>query len=198
MRRIKQVVAVAVLFAMHSRRPSGHDADDKLGTVSFPTSCDPKVQAEFRFRRRDAAFVLVQHSGKDVSLGCSTRTRPVRSPIGASPSICWATPSPAPRRQRMRRTLGRAREGTRNRRQDAARADWIEAISVYYQRSRQDAVTRRLVAYNSAMEQLTQKYPDDFEGESVFYALTLQASAPKSDVTYATQIKSAAFARKAL
>ena len=35
-----------------------------------------------------------------------------------------------------------------------------------------------MAAYNKAMEQLTQRYPNDFEAWA-FYALTLQASAPK-------------------
>jgi hypothetical protein len=36
--------------------------------------------------------------------------------------------------------------------------------------------------YNNAMEQLTQRYPDDYEAQ-VFYALTLQASASPADTT---------------
>jgi hypothetical protein len=41
------------------------------------------------------------------------------------------------------------------------------------------------------MEALTKKYPDDFEAQ-VFRALSLQASAAKNDVTYSSQLKSAA------
>ena len=47
-----------------------------------------------------------------------------------------------------------------------------------------------MAAYTNAMEQMAQRYPDDFEA-SVYYALTLQASAPKNDKTYANQLKSA-------
>src|SRR5207253_5941203 len=50
-------------------------------------------------------------------------------------------------------------------------------------------------AYGAAMERVAQTYPDDYEAQ-VYYALTLQASAPKSDVTYANQIKSAALLEK--
>ena len=42
---------------------------------------------------------------------------------------------------------------------------------------------------------MAQSYPDDYEVQA-FYALTLQASAPKSDLTYANQIKSAALLEK--
>src|SRR5258708_20012471 len=47
------------------------------------------------------------------------------------------------------------------------------------------------MAYNAAMEQMAQRYPDDYEVQA-YYALTLQASAQKSDLTYANQLKSAA------
>jgi tetratricopeptide (TPR) repeat protein len=73
--------------------------------------------------------------------------------------------------------------------------DWIEAISAYYRDHDKVPVNTRLAAYNKAMEQLTQRYPDDYEAW-VFYALTLQASASKTDVTYAAQIKSAAILEK--
>src|SRR5919106_1358160 len=42
-----------------------------------------------------------------------------------------------------------------------------------------------------AMRQLSERFSEDFEAQ-VYYALTLQASAPKSDMTYANQYKSAA------
>src|SRR5258707_4628607 len=45
------------------------------------------------------------------------------------------------------------------------------------------------------MEQLAQRYPDDYEAQA-FYALTLQASASPSDTTYANQLKSVAILEK--
>ena len=75
--------------------------------------------------------------------------------------------------------------------------DWIEALSAYYRDHEKVPVDARLLAYTKAMEQLTQRYPDDFEAW-VFYALTLQASAPKADKTYANQLKSAAILEKLL
>ena len=55
--------------------------------------------------------------------------------------------------------------------------------------------TSALAAYNTAMEQLSTRYPDDYEAK-VFYALTLQASASQADLTYAQQLKSAAILEK--
>ncbi|TMG78535.1 MAG: hypothetical protein E6H75_03470, partial [Betaproteobacteria bacterium] len=42
---------------------------------------------------------------------------------------------------------------------------------------------------------MTQRYPDDYEAR-VYHALTLQASAPKTDMTYANQRKSAEILEK--
>jgi hypothetical protein len=69
--------------------------------------------------------------------------------------------------------------------------DWIEALSAYYRDHDKTPVNARLAAYNGAMEQMAQRYPDDYEAQ-VFYALTLQASASHADTTYARQLKSAA------
>src|SRR5262249_37662676 len=56
--------------------------------------------------------------------------------------------------------------------------DWIEALSAYYRDHDKTPVNARLAASNKAMEQLAQRYPDDYEAQ-VFYALTLQASASR-------------------
>ena len=73
--------------------------------------------------------------------------------------------------------------------------DWIEALSAYFRDHDKTPVNVRLTAYNNAMEQLAQRYPDDYEAQ-VFYALTLQASASPTDTTYANQLKSAAILEK--
>ena len=83
--------------------------------------------------------------------------------------------------------LERARAiGAKNQRE----RDWIEAIGSYYRDHDKVPVTDRLAAYTRAMEQMTERYPDDFEAWT-YYALALQASAPKNDKTYANQLKSA-------
>jgi tetratricopeptide (TPR) repeat protein len=69
--------------------------------------------------------------------------------------------------------------------------DWIEALSAYFRDHDKIPVDVRLTAYNTAMEQMAERYPGDFEVQA-YYALTLQASAKKSDLTYANQLKSAA------
>jgi tetratricopeptide (TPR) repeat protein len=73
--------------------------------------------------------------------------------------------------------------------------DFIEALSAYFRNHETTPADARLAAYNAAMERMAQTYPDDFEVQA-YYALTLQASAKKSDLTYSNQIKSAGILEK--
>src|SRR5262249_56375145 len=73
--------------------------------------------------------------------------------------------------------------------------DFIEALSAYFRDHDKLPVNVRLAAYNNAMEQVAQRYPDDDEPQ-VFYAPTLQASTSPADTTYANQLKSVTILEK--
>lgn len=72
---------------------------------------------------------------------------------------------------------------------------WLDAARAYFRNYDTVPVERRLTAYNDAMRQLSERFPEDFEAQ-VYYALTLQSSALKSDTTYANQLKSASMLEK--
>ena len=165
--------------------------DEKLGKLSFATSCDPKVQGDFergvamlhsywfQYARKTFQGVLQRDSTCAIAywgiamdiLGNSL----VGPPTPADALLAWESLEKA-------RTVGAKTERER---------DWIEALSTYYRDYDKVPLDTRLLEYNSAMERLAQKYPDDYEA-GVFHALTLQASASKSDMTYANQLQSAA------
>jgi tetratricopeptide (TPR) repeat protein len=165
--------------------------DERLGKLSFPTSCDPKVQAEFErgvamihsywflIARRTFEGVLRQDPNCaiaywGIALDLLNNVF-VAAPPRADTEAAWAA-------------LEKAREiGAKTQRE----RDWIGALSAYYRDHDKTPVNVRLAAYNKAMEQLAQRYPDDYEAQA-FYALTLQASASPDDTTYANQLKSAA------
>ena len=169
--------------------------DEKLGKLSFPTSCDPKVQAEFErgvamihsywflIARRTFEGVLREDPNCAMAywgialdlLGNSLATVPPRADAEAA----WAALEKA-------RAVGAKTQRER---------DWIEALSAYFRDHDKLPVNVRLAAYNNAMEQLAQRYTDDYEAQA-FYALTLQASASPSDTTYANQLKSVAILEK--
>jgi tetratricopeptide (TPR) repeat protein len=191
----KHLIIVVSLITAALTGSAWSQQDDKLGKVSFPTSCDPKVQADFErgvamlhsywflYARRTFEGVLQQdpncamaYWGVAMDLLGNTLAQP---PSRANAEAAWAALEKA-------REIGAKTQHER---------DWIEALSAYYRDHDKVALDARLAAYNRAMEQMTQRYPADYEAQ-VFYALTLQATAPKVDLTYANQLKSAAILEK--
>jgi tetratricopeptide (TPR) repeat protein len=190
----KHLIVVSLITAVLTGS-AWSQQDEKLGKVSFPISCDPKVQAEFErgvamlhsywfnYARKTFEAVLTQdpacamaYWGIAVDLLGNTLSAP---PSRANAQTAWEALEKA-------RAVGAKTHRER---------DWIEALSAYYRDHDKIAVDARLRTYNSAMEQLAQRYPDDYEAQ-VFYALTLQASASTTDLTYVSQQKSAAILEK--
>ena len=169
--------------------------DDKLGKLTFPTSCDPKVQAEFErgvamihsywfiIARRTFEGILRQDPNCAIAywgialdyLGNTLASTPTRADAEAASAALEKA-----------RALGAKTERER---------DWIEALSAYYRDHDKTPANTRLKNYKAAMERVAQRYPDDYEAQ-VFYALGLQSAASHSDVTYADQLKSVAILEK--
>jgi tetratricopeptide (TPR) repeat protein len=167
----------------------------QLGKVTFPTSCNPGVQPEFDrgvamlhsywflIARRKFEAIAQQDPGCAMAywgiamdlLGNTLATAPTQPEAQAAWEALEKARAVGPKTQRER--------------------DWIEALSAYFRDYGKTPVDARLAAYNAAMERMAQSYPDDYEVQ-VYYALTLQASAPKGDLSYANQLKSAALLEK--
>jgi tetratricopeptide (TPR) repeat protein len=146
---------------------------EKLGKVSFPTSCDAKVQAQFE------RGVAMLHSY------WFTEARKVFDAVAQQDPACaiayWGlavnylgnslAAAPPPKDvTAASEALDKARSiGAKTQRE----RDWIDAIGTYYKDADKTPVNARLAAYTKAMEQMT------------------QASAPKNDKTYSNQLKSA-------
>jgi hypothetical protein len=74
-------------------------------------------------------------------------------------------------------------------------AAYIAAIAAFYRDNDKLDHQTRAVAYEKAMEQVYERYPDDREA-AVFYGLALNASALKTDKTFANQRKAAEILNK--
>ena len=189
------VIAFVSVAALAAALPAS--GAEQLGKVSFPTSCDTKVQAQFERgvamlhsywftnARKTFEAVLQQdpacamaYWGIAVDYLGNSLAAP---PSGKNAALAWEALEKA-------RAVGAKTERER---------DWIEALSAYFRDHDTVPVNVRLQAYDKAMEQITRRYPDDYEAW-VFYAVTLQATAPKTDKTYANQLKSAAILEKLL
>jgi tetratricopeptide (TPR) repeat protein len=192
MNSLRSSVLLIVLTFLSA--PAGM-AQEQLGKVTFPTSCDPKVQAQFERGVAMLHSYWFTEAGKVFDAVAKQDPNCVMAYWGYAVNLLGNSLASAPQAkdaQAAWEALERARTvGAKTQRE----RDWIEAISAYYRDYDKISVDERLLAYTKAMEQLTQRYPDDFEAWA-YYALTLQASAPKTDKSYVNQLKSAAILEK--
>ena len=161
-----------------------------LGKVTFPTSCNPVVQAEFERGVAMLHWYWFNYAGKTFRSVLERDPTCAMAYWGIALDLLGNTLGAPPSTQ----AAAEAWKALEQARQLAVKTprerDWLEAIRAYYRDHDRVAVDARLSAYTSAMAQLAERYPD-VEAQ-VFYALTLQASAPKQDLSYTIQVKSAA------
>jgi hypothetical protein len=168
----------------------GQQAEDKLGTVHFATSCSPEAQQLF-----DKAM-LYQHSFwyrasqktfEDVlkkDPGCAI------ADWGIALSLLW-NPHSTPPAKNLAEGAAALAKGKSIGAKTQRERDYLDALSAMYADYDKVDHRTRLLAYAKAMEQLAQRYPDDDEAQ-IHYALALNTSASPSDKTYANQLKGAA------
>ena len=189
-------------FALLTAAPAfSHDestepsASEKLGTVNFATSCDPAVAAQFNramamfhsFWFDPSAKAFAEVARDDPSCGMAywgiAMTRlgnPFAWPPAEKPFLAG------------RQALAKAIEvGVKSQRE----REYIAALGAFYDDPQKADHRTRAVAFEKAMGQLANRYPDDVEA-SILYALLLDATALASDKTYAQQLKAGAILEK--
>jgi tetratricopeptide (TPR) repeat protein len=169
-------------------------AQEQLGKVNFPVSCSPKAQEQFERGVAMLHSYWFTEGGKTFEAIVREEPSCVMAYWGLAVNLLGNSlvgpPSPKDA-QKAWEVLEKAKGEAKTQRE----RDWIEALSAYYRDHDKVSVDDRLLAYTKAMEQMTQRYPDDFEAWA-YYALTLQASAPKTDKTYTNQLKAAGILEK--
>src|SRR2546423_888345 len=168
----------------HEHATPGGRAPEMLGKVSFPTSCDPAVQAQFErgvallhsfwFGEGLKAFKTVteQDPGCAMAYWGSAINRLLNPFNGeAAPNFVKAGQAAIDRAK----TIGAKTERER---------DYIDAAALLYADVGTKRWAERAVAYEEAMARLVDKYPKDVEAK-IFYALALNFAADLSDQTYA-------------
>ena len=172
----------------------GHDdgkSPEQLGTVSFPTSCAPAVQAQFTravallhsfwFKEGEKGFseVLAQDPN------CAIAHWGIAAILIDNTFVGGATPEAAKKAQEAidrGRAIGAKTERERM---------YLEAVAQYWQdfASRPHGV--RMKALSDAFEQLARRFPEDDEAQ-IFSAVYLTATQSPSDATFAATLKAAA------
>jgi hypothetical protein len=190
-KKITAWVGILSLWALpvQSQESHSHPPPEKLGKVSFPTSCSPSVARDFE------RSVALLHS-----FAYTASEQSFRKVAAADPSCAmahwgiamshyhqlWSPPSPAELRD-GRLEVGQALSMNRG---SARERQFIAAAAAYYKEA-DKTPQLRAEAYAKAMSEAARSNPKDTEVQA-FYALSLIATAPPEDATHANQKRAAA------
>jgi len=179
------------LFPIASAQEThNHSAPEKLGKVSFPTSCVPAVQAQFdrgvallhSFAYADAEKAFERVAEQD--------PRCAMAHWGMAMAYfhqLWEPPLPPA-------TVSKAQEEIQRAQQIGASSErerqFLHALSLLYQDAATVPYRTRALNYEHAMGDLAAENRNDVEAQ-VFYALALLSTASPSDKTHANQKKAA-------
>jgi len=174
----------------HDHAAPGGRPPEQLGKVSFPTSCDPKVQAQFErgvallhsfwFGEGLKAFTVIAEQDP----GCAMAHWGIAINRLLNPFTGEAAPDFLKQGQTA---IEKAKAiGAKTQRE----SDYINAAALLYTDVGTNRWRERAVAYEEAMGRLVANYPEDVEAK-VFYALALNFAADLNDQTYAKPLKAA-------
>jgi tetratricopeptide (TPR) repeat protein len=186
------VVMVAVCAAQFllAAPATAQTAPGQFGTVHFPVSCKPGVQAQFEravamvhsffYPETVKAFEAIITTDPDCAmaywgLAISQRPNPLVPP--------WAP-------ENLKRGLEAIQKGKALAKTERER-DWLAALEQAFTGYDNVPTSARSERYETAMEKLAAKYPEDKEA-AIFYALALLEAVDHRDKTYARQLKAGA------
>ncbi len=173
-----------------------HATGGKLGTVHFETTCSAPAQAEF-----DRSLALLHSFEFGAAIDGFTATITADSHCAIAywgiALARWSNPFAATIRPPAQLQLGleAVQAGERVGVTSAREGAYLAAAAKLYTGANTLDQRARIVAYEHAMAELAATYPGDREA-SIFWALSLAASAAPTDKTYANQLHAAAILEK--
>jgi tetratricopeptide (TPR) repeat protein len=166
-------------------------AQEKLGQVHFPVSCNHAAQEEFNramalfhsfwFAPAKASFAKVLEHDPECGMahwGISI--------MSMGNPFTWST-NPNATRAGAPAAAEASRVGAKSERE----SDYIAALGTFFMDWETTEFRPRAVAFEKAMEGVAAKYPKDEEAQ-ILYALALNVTALPTDKTFANQMKAAA------
>jgi tetratricopeptide (TPR) repeat protein len=193
--RISMGVTVSVLLAWPFQSGVWADTAPKVvEEVDFATSCGPTVQQTFEHAVWTLHSFWYPEALKDFTAVTEAEPGCAIGYWGIAMSHwypLWYPPSPAALKAGSDAVAKAMAASTKTEREK----DYIAAIAAFYRDSDKLDHRTRAVAYEKAMEQVYQRYPDDREA-AVFYALALNATALPTDQTFANKRKAAQILNK--
>jgi tetratricopeptide (TPR) repeat protein len=167
----------------------------QLGTVTFPVSCAVSVQKPFE---RGVALLhsfWYEEAEKEFTRIAVDDPHCAMAHWGIAMSL-WHQLWNNPDAKMVQRGLDEVHEAkTTDGPVTPREKAYITAIAAFYSDSKRLNHEARAKAYSDAMQKVYESYPDDHEA-TVFYALSLLASEPHDDATFANRKQAAAILEK--
>ena len=162
-----------------------HPVPEKLGTVTFPTTCAAAVQP--RFERAVAllhsfAYAPAEDAFREVAAADPDCAIAHWGAAMAYFNQLWEPPGPDDIEKAQAELALAEKHPAKSERE----RDFIAAAAAYYRDADRVAPAERAKAYETAMAGVAARHPDDTEAQ-VFHALALIATAPPTDRTHANQ-----------
>jgi tetratricopeptide (TPR) repeat protein len=202
MKRITYLLLFFALFtlvALADDDKDHHHHEDltatQLGTVNFPVSCAPGVQKPFE---RGVALLhsfWYEEAEKQFQQIAADDPRCAMAHWGVALSL-WHQLWNHPDEKVIEHGLNEVHQAktTRGRVTPREKA-YIAAVKAFYSDSGKLKHDARAKAYSDAMKKVYETYPEDHEA-AAFYALSLLASEPHEDATFANRKQAAAILEK--
>src|ERR1700723_2797166 len=203
MKRLAWLLLLSLLFAFpaFADDEQGHQHHEdlnetQLGTVCFPVSCAAAVQKPFQrgvallhsfwYEEAEKEFLQIAKDDPDCAM----------AHWGIAMSL-WHQLWNQPDEKVIARGLDEVHAAKRQAQKKARPREnaYIAAIAAFYSDSERLDHAARAKAYSDAMKKVYDTYPDDHEA-ATFYALSLLASEPHNDETFANRKAAAAILEK--
>jgi hypothetical protein len=164
------LLLVATLVAAEPAHDAHSQHLEKLGRVTFPTSCSPQAHAvfirgmtllhSFEYLQAEAAFNEAAVDDPTCSIAQWGTAMSLYHPL-------WAPPSKA-EMERAQAAIAKAQASPSKTERER---DYLAAIATFYRDPDKLDYKARALAYNGAVADLHKKYPEDREA-AIFYALS--------------------------
>jgi tetratricopeptide (TPR) repeat protein len=198
MRKQIWLLCIAAAFSTFALADEGHHHEeltlDQLGTVHFPVSCSPASQKAFEkgvallhsfwYEESEKTFLEIEKQDPKCAMAY----------WGESMSL-WHQLWNQPDAKVIKRASAQLKKADKAKAPTDRERDYIQAARAFYSDPRKADHEARARAYSAAMKRVYEKYPDDHEA-AAFYALSLLASEPENDTTFANRKQAGAILDK--
>jgi hypothetical protein len=167
---------VILVTAIRMIAQHDHPAPEKLGTVDFPTTCSPKVQAQFNRAVALLHSFAYSESEKGFQEVLALEPNCAMAHWGIAMSYyhqLWEPPLDDSYAKGAAELVQVSKSPPKSKRE----LQYVAALNTVYSNADQPSLRERMVIYERKMSEVAKANPHDTEAQ-VFYALALLSTAP--------------------